>query len=86
VVEISSKLHNKWDRPREAAKAFDELGISYTTYSNGLHWKFTIEGIEYNYFPTTGRWYTIEPKHYCTGGQRFLGGLLRTLNIPFKEL
>lgn len=53
------------------------MTISYTTHNNRTHWKFTIEGIEYNHFPTTGRGYTTEPKHSCTDKQRFLGGLLK---------
>lgn len=83
---LEAKNYDKWSRPEEAAKAFEHFGIVWSEHNKGMHWQFTHEGIEYNYFPTTGKWYTVTPKHSCTYNERFLGGLLRTLGFKFREV
>lgn len=83
---LHAKNYDKWSRAEEAAKAFIHFNITWTEHNNGMHWKFWYEGIEYNYYPTTGKWFTVSPKHSCTNAERFLGGLLHTLGFKFKEV
>lgn len=86
MYTLHAKNYDRFSRPEEAAKAFIHFGIKWTEHNNGWHWKFTHNGVEYNYFPTSGKWYTVTPKHSCEPHERFLGGLLRTLGFKFKEV
>lgn len=83
---IHAKNYDKWARIDVAKAAFEHFKIPYTIHNDGVHWKFIHNNIEYNYFPTTGKWYTIKPKHSCLDHERYLGGLLRTLGFKFKEI
>lgn len=86
MYQIKSKHYDKWDRVPEAKEAFEHFNIDYDKHNGGVHWQFIHNNVEYNYFPTTGKWYTVEPKHSCTHGERFLGGLLRTLGFEIEEI
>jgi len=86
MFQIKDKHYSKEDRMKEAIKAFEYFKIDYTAHNMGLHWKFTYSDVEYNYFPTTGKWYTKNPRHSCTCTQRYLGGLLKTLGLTVKEI
>ena len=82
---VQKIMYAEEDRLTEASEAFENLGIKHNVHNNGMHWKVIHDGVDYNYFPTTGRWYTLEPKHSCSENERYLAGLLRTFGYKIKE-
>jgi len=86
IIHVKHKMYDKQERAQEAQKIFNSLNIKYSVHNDGLHWIINYKGIDINYYPTTGKWFTNEPKYSCREDERFLVGILRYMKYEVKEI